>query len=120
MGSNRPRRHSDSFTCICCKQAISTHAYGTRNRNHCPACLWSRHVDDAIGDRNSGCNRPMEPIAISVAETGEWSIIHRCTDCGRLRPNRIAGDDSEVALLMLALRPLARPAFPLDALPGYP
>jgi hypothetical protein len=33
---------------------------------------------------------------------------------GVLKTNRIASDDSERALLALALRPLAQPAFPLD------
>jgi len=56
----------------------------------------------------------MEPIAIAVREHSEWAIIHRCMGCAALRVNRIAGDDAEIALLMLALRPLARPAFPLD------
>ncbi len=57
----------------------------------------------------------MEPIAISVrAQNGEWSIVHRCTSCAQLRTNRIAGDDSELALLGLALRPISNPAFPLD------
>jgi hypothetical protein len=46
--------------------------------------------------------------------SGEWAIIHRCTACGALKTNRIAGDDSERTLLALALRPLANPAFPLD------
>jgi hypothetical protein len=57
----------------------------------------------------------MEPIAITVRQDGEWAIIHRCTGCGTLKTNRIAGDDAELALLGLALRPLANPAFPLDA-----
>lgn len=122
MGSNhRPGRHRDgTFTCVCCKQPVPTNSYGTQNRNHCPACLWSRHVDAAIGDRNSGCNQPMEPIAIMVGRGGEWSIVHRCTGCGTLRHNRIAGDDLEMPLLWLALRPIANPAFPLDGLPGVP
>lgn len=58
----------------------------------------------------------MEPIAIAVRDDGEWAIIHRCTGCRMLRTNRIAGDDDERALLALALRPIANPAFPLDAL----
>jgi len=58
----------------------------------------------------------MEPIAIGVRAEGEWTIIHRCCDCAELRVNRIAGDDSEIALLRLALRPLANPAFPLDGI----
>ena len=55
------------------------------------------------------------PIAIEVRRDGEWAIVHRCTGCGVLRTNRIAGDDSALALLGLALRPLSRPAFPLDS-----
>lgn len=59
----------------------------------------------------------MEPVAIEVRQggRGEWAIVHRCMGCGLLRTNRIAGDDHELALLALALRPLANPAFPLDA-----
>jgi len=56
----------------------------------------------------------MEPISVWVKPDGEWSIVHRCVKCGALRVNRIAGDDNEVLLLSLALRPIARPAFPLD------
>ncbi len=58
----------------------------------------------------------MEPIAIWVRQRGEWSIVHRCTDCGAIRGNRIAGDDNELALLSLAARPNAQPPFPLDRL----
>jgi len=58
----------------------------------------------------------MEAIAVSVRNDGEWSLVHRCRQCGKVVMNRIAGDDNEVALLSLAMRPLARPAFPLDDL----
>lgn len=58
----------------------------------------------------------MEPIAIEVRRGGEWAIIHRCRGCGTIRANRVAGDDQERALLALALRPIANPAFPLDDL----
>jgi hypothetical protein len=60
----------------------------------------------------------MEPIAIEVRGVlqggGEWAIVHRCTACRVIGTNRIAGDDDERALLSLALRPIANPAFPLD------
>jgi hypothetical protein len=58
----------------------------------------------------------MEPIAIEVRRDGEWALIHRCTGCGVLKTNRVAGDDLERSLLALALRPVANPAFPLDDL----
>jgi len=57
-----------------------------------------------------------EPIAVSVRRDGEWMLIHRCNECSVLKANRIAGDDNEVALLSLAVRPVAQPPFPLDGL----
>lgn len=87
---------------------------GTRHRNHCPACLYSMHLDATPGDRSSDCNALMEPIAVWVRSGGEWAIIHRCTECGSLSSNRIAADDSGVVLLSLAVRPLSAPPFPLD------
>lgn len=58
----------------------------------------------------------MEPIAVSVKGGNEWSIVHRCLKCGALRENRIAGDDDELALVSLAVRPIARPPFPLESI----
>jgi hypothetical protein len=58
----------------------------------------------------------MEPVAITVRGDGEWVIIHRCTWCDTLRENRSAGDDNALALLQLAVQPLARPPFPLEVL----
>jgi len=58
----------------------------------------------------------MEPIAIWVRATGEWSLVHRCCGCHLVRVNRIAGDDNEFALLALAARPMALPPFPVDRL----
>jgi hypothetical protein len=42
---------------------------------------------------------------------GNHSPLHRFAT---LRTNRVAGDDREVALLALALRPLSNPAFHLN------
>jgi hypothetical protein len=105
-----------AFHCAHCRAIIQPIAWGTRHRNHCPRCLWSRHLDDEPGDRRCPCAQAMEPIAIEVRRDGEWALVHRCCGCGVLRTNRIAGDDDERALLGLALRPIARPAFPLDDL----
>ena len=104
------------FVCSRCGRAVAATAPGTAHRNHCPACLWSLHVDLRPGDRRSGCRAMMEPIAVWVRSDGEWALMHRCTRCGSLRFNRIAGDDSELALMSLAVRPLAQPPFPLDRL----
>jgi len=106
---NRRIHHKDdengSFTCAHCGAVIPLRAFGTENRNHCPLCLWSLHVDITPGDRLCPCRGPMEPISIWVKDDGEWAIIHRCKSCGTLKSNRIAGDDIEKNILELADRP---------------
>src|SRR5262245_29602543 len=83
------------FACCHCGEQVLETAPGTKNRNHCPWCLWSLHVAEGQDqhDRDSACRSPMEPIAISAQKDGEWSVVHRCTNCGVVRTNRIAGDD---------------------------
>lgn len=110
------REPEPGFVCRYCGRAVPGGADGTGHRNHCPWCLRSLHVDIRTGDRRSSCGGIMDPIAIAVRPSGEWSIIHRCRDCGALRENRSAGDDNELALLSLAVRPVAGPPFPLDKL----
>jgi hypothetical protein len=111
------RSRGDSFRCRHCRLDVPATAPGTNHRNHCPSCLWSRHLDaDVPGDRAAGCAGAMEPIAVSVRADGEWALVHRCTGCAAVSVNRIAGDDNPFALMRLAVRPLAQPPFPLDAL----
>ena len=54
----------------------------------------------------------MEPIAVTVRGERRWMLIHRCTQCGRLRMNRTAADDNVLLLLQLAALPLATPPIP--------
>jgi hypothetical protein len=89
-------------------------APGTEHRNHCPSCLWSRHLDNLPGDRAADCSGSMEPIAICVRGDGEWALVHRCAGCATVRVNRIAGDDNPLLLMRLAVKPLAQPPFPLE------
>jgi hypothetical protein len=114
-----PSRRSgrDSFRCRHCRLDVPMAAPGTRHRNHCPSCLWSRHLDAAVpGDRAAACAGAMEPIAVAVRADGEWALVHRCAGCSTVKLNRVAGDDNPLALMRLAVRPLAQPPFPLDAL----
>lgn len=113
-------RPETGFHCGRCGAQVGSRSFGTRHRNHCPLCLWSRHLDEEPGDRACPCRSLMEPVAVEVRRDGEWSIIHRCTGCGALRTNRVAGDDHELTLLALALRPIANPAFPLDSFASQP
>jgi hypothetical protein len=106
----------EGFICKNCGSMIVPEGAGSSHRNHCPNCLSSLHVDDLPGDRTVDCHGIMEPIGVWIRENGEWAIIHRCTRCGRLSSNRIAADDNPVKLMSIALKPLARPPFPLDTI----
>jgi hypothetical protein len=80
-------------------------------RDHCPSCLWSRHVDITPGDRASDCGAPMRPAQIDTRTGKGLVIIHRCTGCGAVRANRIArdalqGDDIDaITAVMTGLGP---------------
>ncbi|WP_406055578.1 RNHCP domain-containing protein [Kribbella sp. NBC_00889] len=107
-----------SFSCEHCGVEVSLDAPGTTHRNHCPSCLWSRHLDRNVpGDRKADCSGGMEPIAVTVRGEGRWVLIHRCTNCGRLRLNKTAGDDNVLLLMRLAALPLTMPFIPFAAEP---
>jgi RNHCP domain len=107
-------RSPGSFRCRNCGLDVPADAPGTAHRNHCPSCLWSRHLDHTPGDRRADCGSSMEPIAIHVRPDGEWALVHRCAGCRTVHVNRIAGDDNPLPLLRLAVKPLAQTPFPLD------
>lgn len=102
-----------TFRCVRCDLPITCapSLAGVHNRNHCPRCLASRHMDwRAAGDRLSTCRAPMEPVGLTTKRSrnkyaserdGELMIIHRCAGCGKLSINRVAADDSAEAILEL-------------------
>lgn len=100
---------TESFNCKYCGRLIVPEGAGSDHRNHCPNCLMSVHVDNTPGDRQSTCHGLMEPISVWVRKNGEWAIIHRCKECGKLSSNRIAADDNPTKLMALALKPFASP-----------
>jgi len=83
---------------------------GGHHRNHCPYCLYSRHVDGRVpGDRASACGGSMAPIGTFVRRNGEHVLVHRCLTCRFERYNRIACDDYFELVLSLPVVE-ARPA----------
>lgn len=91
------QRTKEDFTCLHCQTRVSGDGY----TNHCPACLWSRHVDIAPGDRLNECLGLMEPIGYEPGEPHR--ILHRCTKCGHEGWNRIAENDAFEAMLALGV-----------------
>lgn len=93
------QRRVEDFVCVRCGTAVRGNGF----TNHCPACLWSRHVDIHPGDRAAGCGGWMAPVAIETARDGHM-LTHRCTRCGHEKRNRIADSDSENQILALYRR----------------
>lgn len=102
----------ESFICASCGKAVPPVEFGGKQRNHCPHCLCSMHVDITPGDRRASCRGIMNPISIYVQQNKEWSIIHRCAKCHTIKLNRIAADDNELLLLTMATEPLMSLPFP--------
>ena len=61
-------------------------------RNHCPLCLYSKHVDDLPGDRKNNCGGLMAPLDIRYNSHKGYQIVHRCVKCGKEKINLIARD----------------------------
>ena len=101
------------FKCAHCHVLVSSAhlVSGVHNRNHCPYCLWSCHLDlYAAGDRLSACKAPMKPIGLTMKmgrnkyqreSRGELMLVHQCTDCKTLSINRIAADDDSGLMLSI-------------------
>lgn len=98
------------FRCAHCHALVSSaHLLsGVNNRNHCPYCLWSCHLDlFAAGDRLSACKAPMKPIGLTMKRgrnkyresRGELMLVHECADCKMLSINRIAADDDSETVM---------------------
>ncbi len=99
------------FRCAHCRTLVSSaHLLsGVNNRNHCPYCLWSCHLDlFAAGDRLSACKAPMKPIGLTMKRGrnkyqrergGELMLIHECVECKALSINRIAADDDSETVM---------------------
>lgn len=115
----KDRRHPEQvFKCVSCGAMVSTarESSGVNNRNHCPLCLCSRHVDEfKAGDRLSACHSRMPAIGLTFKRSpqkftrgapGELMLIHRCAGCGKIVINRAAADDDALQLYRLSLASL--------------
>jgi hypothetical protein len=82
-------RKIEDFTCEHCGREVVGNGY----TNHCPACLWSKHVDKDPGDRAESCGGLMEPVGAGK-EGGRDLITHKCIRCGFIRRKELVEGDS--------------------------
>ena len=86
------KRTIEDFACEQCGAEV----VGNGFTNHCPSCLWSKHVDVHPGDRAEACRGMMEPIGQEIGG-GEHDILYRCVKCKMERRNKVAkGDDRDI------------------------
>lgn len=79
----------ENFTCAHCGANVRGNGY----TNHCPECLWSRHVDNTPGDRASDCRGMMRPVAV-MGDGDGYVITHKCEKCGKVIRQHVAPDDN--------------------------
>jgi hypothetical protein len=81
-------RKIEDFKCEYC----GFNVFGNGYTNHCPKCLYSKHVDVNPGDRQNICQGLMKPIGLEM-EHGEQIINHKCLNCGFERKNKTEPQD---------------------------
>lgn len=82
------QRTIENFQCEHCGRSVKGDGY----TNHCPFCLWSKHVDVNPGDRLSDCGGMMKPVGL-IKKGEQFVIIHQCEVCGHKKNNRVCTDD---------------------------
>jgi DNA-directed RNA polymerase subunit RPC12/RpoP len=97
-------KENTGFICEHCGKIVLPLSNGSY-RNHCPFCLYSKHVDILPGDRQSQCGGLMEPISLKYKSAKGYQIIHRCLKCGQQSVNKTAENtvqpDNTEALIKL-------------------
>ena len=88
MEQKRFTKNDSGFVCGHCGKTVEPLGY--TSRNHCPYCLWSRHLDENPGDRAGDCGGMMEPVGAEPDPKKGYVIIHKCTVCGAVRRNKAA------------------------------
>jgi hypothetical protein len=99
------QRKKEDFACEHCGSFVAGNGY----TNHCPVCLWCKHVDIAPGDRAAACGGMMKPIGWTRRKQ-TFVVVHRCETCGFVRRNRLSPDDSMLIFAKLPQRSEGVPA----------
>jgi ribosomal protein L37E len=82
---------NQGFICDQCGRSVLPMTNGSY-RNHCPFCLYSRHLDYLPGDRGCMCGGLMRPVGIAYHRNKGYQIIHQCSRCGVQNRNKVARD----------------------------
>ena len=90
----------ENFKCENCGYDVPNLKYTARD--HCPKCLYSKHVDIMPGDRLNTCLGLMEPIGIEKYKN-TYKIIYKCLKCNQIHKNVMAIDDDYDLIVKLSV-----------------
>ena len=90
----------ECFICQNCGEQVNKLNYTARD--HCPHCLYSKHVDVMPGDRANTCLGLMKPIGIEKYKN-TYKIIYKCSKCNQLHKNIMATDDNYDLIVKLSV-----------------
>lgn len=90
----------EEFICDNCHKKVNKLEYSSRD--HCPYCLYSKHVDINPGDRNNPCKGLLKPIGIEKYKD-TYKILYKCEKCKKEHKNIIAKDDNIEELIKVSI-----------------
>lgn len=102
METSKFTKIDEEFVCEHCGEQVPKLGY--TSRNHCPYCLYSKHVDVYPGDRSEECHGLLEPIGVELNSKKGYVIVFRCQKCGKIRKNKVAKDDNMDKIITLSAK----------------
>lgn len=97
-------KKDEEFICENCGNEVEELGY--TSRDHCPNCLYSKHVDINPGDRSEECKGKLKPIGVENSSKKGYVIIYRCEKCNTIRKNIAAKDDNMKLIIKLSSNPI--------------
>lgn len=101
LRSKKFSRKIEDFQCENCGCIVKGDGY----TDHCPQCLYSKHVDINPGDRACNCLGLMEPIGVEL-KSGQHIIHYCCLKCKKRHQVKANEKDDYETLVALSSNPI--------------
>ncbi|MEM0200796.1 MAG: RNHCP domain-containing protein [Candidatus Micrarchaeaceae archaeon] len=75
---------------------------GNGYTDHCPNCLYGKHVDINPGDRKNTCKGNLKPTS-TLYKNGSIIIFYKCSKCNAIKKFKEAKEDNRELLEQLLI-----------------